>query len=212
MIGAVADNQNKWVAVLNRKVPTPQLMNALGHLALTMQSVCPDDTAKRVHRYDGADDTIYATLSHWPVIVLKADNGNHLRTLHQIATAAGIPCQAFVSTMLAGSAEAQLTQTETARHDTIEFMAVFLFGPNETLHRLTKKFSLFANVPANMAGSLAGMTDPDGAHFSGTGQEQKEIAIGIEQAERGEMIVFDEETAERIKAEASRRFGILRSR
>lgn len=28
------DNQHKWVAVLNKKVPLPQQLNALGHLAI----------------------------------------------------------------------------------------------------------------------------------------------------------------------------------
>lgn len=84
-----------------------------------------------------------STISHWPVIVLQAKNTNQLRTLRSAAISAGVPCQAFTETMIGRSAEDQIQKTKTTDEKSIEYIAVFLFGKNEDIQGLTKKFSLF---------------------------------------------------------------------
>ncbi len=137
------DNGHKWVVVLNRKVPTPQLINAVGHLALSMVRHSCQEEANYFHRYEGMDGTLRAELSHWPFVVLQAKNGNQLRTLREAALAAGLPCQDFTSAMLGNSASDQLARTNTTHEEDLEYFAVLLFGSAERLDPLTRKFSLF---------------------------------------------------------------------
>lgn len=155
-----SDNQFKFVAVLNRKVPLPQLLNALGHLAVAMQAVSKDAVADRVHDYLGADNTSYAKISHWPFIVLQANNGNQLRTLRSAALAAGMPCQSFVDAMLGSSADDQIQKTKATADDAMEYMAVLLFGQSDALRDLTRKFSLFNQPATNTYGSEFHTLDP----------------------------------------------------
>lgn len=137
-----ADNEYKWVAVLNRTIPLPQLLNAISHLALGVGSGCPEP-ADHLHEYEDSNGQPMALISHWPVIVLEAKNSNQLRTLRSSAAAAGLKCQAFANTMIGDSAEDQLQKTKATDEKNVDYYAVLLFGKSDLLHGLTKKFSLF---------------------------------------------------------------------
>lgn len=137
------DNEYKWVAVLNRTVTLPQLLNAMGHLALGMPRQCQEETAGLFHSYEDSDRRLMSTISHWPVIVLQAKNSNQLRSLRSAAVAACLTCQAFADTMIGRSAEDQMQKTKTTDEKNIEYFAVFLFGKNDDVQGLTKKFSVF---------------------------------------------------------------------
>jgi len=139
-----SDNQHKWVAIVNPKVPFARLINAIVHLALGQQAHRTHDSANFFHGYEGNDGRLVSTISHWPVIVLKADNGNQLRKLRTAALAAEIPCQAFLDTMLGSSAEDQMLRTKSTDDANAEYFAVLLFGSADQLQPLTKKFSLFS--------------------------------------------------------------------
>ncbi|MDM4018199.1 DUF2000 domain-containing protein [Roseiconus lacunae] len=141
-----ADNEAKWVVVLNRKVSVPKLLNALGHLALTMPQTCDDPTTEVIHDYHDSNGDLMSRISNWPVIVLKAKNGNQLRSLRKAAGEQRVSCQAFADSMLAESAEAQITQTLSTPEADVEYFAVMLFGDSEKLNALTKKFSLFTEA------------------------------------------------------------------
>jgi hypothetical protein len=145
-----SDNEKKFVIVLNRKIALPQLLNAMGHLAVGMQALALDDDARRFHRYDGADGSRYAEISHWPVIVLQANNGNQLRTLRAGAIAADVPCQAFITAMLGASADDQIQKTKSTEDDKADYVAVMLYGAAEMLQGLTRKFSLFSQTIGNV--------------------------------------------------------------
>ena len=155
-----ADNQFKWVAVLNRKAPLPTLLNALGHLAVGMQALPLSEEAKQFHNYGGADGNPFAAISHWPVIVLQGNNSNQLRTLRSAAAASGLACQTFVDTMLGSSAADQIEKTKTTDDEKIEYIAVMLFGPAEALQALTRKFSLFSPPAADTYGRGFHTLDP----------------------------------------------------
>lgn len=155
-----ADNQYKWVAVCNRKVQLPQLLNSVAHLALGMRAHCNDDVTGFFHNYEDSDAKLMSAISHWPIIVLQANNGNQLRTLRAAALAAGIPCQAFADTMLGQSAEDQLRRTKATGEDNLEYFAVLLFGKTEELQVLVKKFSLFAQPATDTYGRAFHSLDP----------------------------------------------------
>jgi hypothetical protein len=139
--------------------------------------------------------------------------------------------------MLGSSAEDQLAQTKATRPQAMQFLAVLLFGSSEVLNPLTKRFSLFTETSAEsvdprapqrvdpgVAGELGGgpcaialNATPQGVCLltdfeCGRAELHNEIMIGLDQADRGELIPFDEPLLERIKAMARARFAALRGR
>jgi len=138
-----ADNQFKFVAVLNKKTPLPQLMNALGHMAAGLTSLYPDAQPLRFYCYTDADGGKHPAISHHPWVILEAKNGNQIRTLRQQAIEAGLVYNDFTGSMLGVSAEDQLQKTEATRETDLDYFGIVLFGTAEVLNALTRKFSLF---------------------------------------------------------------------
>jgi len=137
-----SDNVYKFVAVLNRRVKLPQLMNALGHMSAGLISQCqPADV--QFLQYKDADGSTHPAISRYPFIILSAKNGNQIRTLRESAMRLAIPFTDFVNTMLGSSAEQQLDQTLRTKESELEYFGICIFGPAETLNDLTRKFSLF---------------------------------------------------------------------
>ena len=137
-----SDNDYKFVAVLNRKIPLPQLMNALGHISAGLISQCKMDDLEFLC-YQDADGSAHPAISRYPFIVLSAKNGNQIRTLRQSAMRLAIPFNDFVNTMLGSSAVQQMEQTQRTKESDLEYFGICLFGRAEIVNDLTHRFSLF---------------------------------------------------------------------
>ena len=141
------DNQNKFVAVLNRKHPTPVLMNALGHITAGLVVNVPDSNeAFRFLDYRNTAAGMQAKISHYPYIVLSGDNSNQIRTTLCKAVDQGVQNNVFVSSMLGYSAEEQMSKTREAKAEELEYIALVLFGNAAQIDSLTKRFSLYKNA------------------------------------------------------------------
>jgi len=138
-----ADNHFKFVAVLNKKVELPKLLNALGHISAGLTSLVKNIEDMAFLEYLDGDNTLHPAISTYPFIVLSADNGNKIRTLRQMAIQGGILYNDFTDSMLSSSAESQLQQTKDSKEVDLEYYAIVLFGEAEKLTLLTKRFSLF---------------------------------------------------------------------
>jgi hypothetical protein len=139
-----ADNQYKFVAVLNPKTEIAQLMNALGHLTAGLIAKANNLEEMRFLKYEfQADWATPSTISLYPFIILKAKNNNQLKTLHQAANEAGILHNAFTESMLASSAVEQVENTKNIQTDDLIYLGIVLFGQSEKLEALTRKFSIF---------------------------------------------------------------------
>jgi len=140
------DNHRKFVVLMNQKQPLGRLINAVTHIALGL-SATPATSPEQMDflPYQNREHDLNASVSRFPVIVLKAKNGNQLRTVRQAAQAAGIPCNVFVHTMLGTSAEDQLQKTKNAHEMELDYLALILFGASADLDPFTRKFSLFGD-------------------------------------------------------------------
>lgn len=97
-----ANNESKFVAVLNSKIETPKLMNALGHIAAGLVAKTDNtDEMKFLQYHFQADWSLPTSLSFYPFIILKARNSNQLKTLHQAANDKRILHNVFTDSMLA---------------------------------------------------------------------------------------------------------------
>lgn len=137
-----ADNQQKYVCVLNGKQPIHTLMNALGHVTLGLAGeLTPDERA--LLDYPNEACGFQARISTFPFIILKAKNSNQLARLKEELSAAELSFNVFSNTMIGASADEQVSNTAAASPDNIDYWAVCAFGAADKLDPLTKRFSLF---------------------------------------------------------------------
>ena len=138
------ENSKRFIAVLNKKIEIGKLMNALGHMAAGLAGGATNVADMCFLPYEDKDGGKHPTISHFPFIVLKADNGNQIRTVRNEAIKRGVQFTDFTSTMTIGTSEEQVGNTKNTAEADLEYYGICLFGETEVLREFTKKFSLFA--------------------------------------------------------------------
>lgn len=137
------DLTHKFVAVLNKKIPVGNLMNALGHMAAGLGGSYPNKEEMRFDEYFDKDGGEHSSISDNPFIILSADNSNQIRTLRNELMKIGIHFTDFTSTMTVGTYKEQQERTKNTPELELEYWGICMFGPKEVLNNLTKKFSLW---------------------------------------------------------------------
>ncbi len=129
-------------AVISKKVEVGHAVNVLGHLSVSLANQLSDGNAVYTDYHD-LDGNVHPNISHYPLIVLRADNSNKIRKLRQEALDKSIPFSDFTHTMIEGGSEVQQQATQNTAEANLEYLGICLFGETETLRELTKKFSLY---------------------------------------------------------------------
>ncbi|MDA0382914.1 DUF2000 domain-containing protein [Vibrio owensii] len=136
------ENQKRFVAVISKKVEVGRAVNVLGHLSVSLANQLSDGDAIYIDYHD-LDGNVHPNISHYPFIVLRADNSNKIRKLRQEALDKGILFSDFTHTMVEGGSEVQQQTTKNTLEAELEYLGICLFGETENLRELTKKFSLY---------------------------------------------------------------------
>lgn len=136
---------HKFVAVLNRKIESGKVMNALAHMSLGLVAGASSEEIKEMRfiEYRDGDGTSHPYLSKNSYVILRADNSNQLRTLRQHALEAGVNVIDFTDTMQEGTYEEQLKRTKMMPETELEYYGVCLFGKIAEVGELTRKFQLW---------------------------------------------------------------------
>lgn len=137
------DLANKFVAVLNKKIPVGSLMNALAHMSAGLSAGYPDIPSMRFDSYFDQNGGEHKSISDHPFIILQADNSNQLRTLRNYLKSANIHFVDFTDTMTVGTYAEQKERTKNTLEAELEYYGICTFGDKITLSQLTKKFSLW---------------------------------------------------------------------
>lgn len=137
------ENSRRFVAVLNKKVEPGRLMNALGHMTAGLAGGHAGQIDFCLLQYQDKDGGTHPNISHFPFIVLRADNSNQLRTLRNECISRHIPFTDFTTTMTVGTSQEQLDATLAAAEAELEYFGVVMFGATDELREITKRFSLF---------------------------------------------------------------------
>ncbi len=137
------ENSKRFIAVLNKKIETGKLMNALGHMTVGLVSGYLSKKDVCLLEYKDKEKNLQALLSHFPFIVLKADNSNKIRKVREESISRNIPHITFTSSMTIGTSEEQINETAATSETDLEYYGILLFGDTEELRELTGKFSLF---------------------------------------------------------------------
>ncbi len=137
------ENSYRFTVVLNRKIETGRLFNALGHMTAGLAGGSAKADDLYLLQYQDSDGGAHPNISHFPFIVLQAENSNKIRTLRQEAIAQEIPYTDFTSTMTIGTSAEQQAVTRSTPEAELEYYGICLFGPTDQIKALTRKFSLF---------------------------------------------------------------------
>lgn len=137
------EKSKRFVAVLNKKVETGRLMNALGHMTAGLVGGVDDPAVMCFLEYKDKDGGVHPNISHFPFIVLKADNSNQIRNIRKEAQSRNIPFTDFTSTMTVGTSEEQQNNTKETKEEELDFWGICMFGSTDELREFTGKFSLF---------------------------------------------------------------------
>lgn len=143
MAGLPDENSKKFVAILNKKIGTGKLMNALGHMAAGLAGGSGMQNEMFFLEYKDKDNGRHPNISHFPFIVLQSDNSNKIRNARNEALKRKIPFTDFTSTMTVGTSEKQIQATKETPESGLEYYGICLFGTTSELKEFTGKFSLF---------------------------------------------------------------------
>lgn len=132
---------NKLVAVMNEKIESGIIMNALAHLCIGFGAEIGQESL-RLTNYIDADGSSHPNISEMPFMILKA-NSNKIRNLRQAALAAGIKFVDFTHTMTIGTYLEQIERTKQTKEDELIYYGIVLFGEWDKVSELTRKFSLW---------------------------------------------------------------------
>ncbi len=132
---------NKLVAVMNEKIESGIIMNALAHMCIGFGSEIGTSPLRLTDYIDG-DGGSHPSISEMPFMILKA-NSNKIRATRQSAKEAGIQFVDFTSTMTIGSFVEQLERTKGTKEADLIYYGIVLFGDWDKVSEMTRKFSLW---------------------------------------------------------------------
>lgn len=135
---------HQFVCVVNKKIPAPQLMNAVGHMVAGLVNQYRRDTSTlRFRDFVDKDKTIHPSTSENGFIVLRSENSNQVRTLRSKLIEEGVPYTDFTQTMVPGTYVDQQNEFDKTPEQDLEYFGVCFFAEKEKSKELTKKFSLY---------------------------------------------------------------------
>jgi len=137
------ENKFRFVAILNKKIEPGKLMNALGHMTAGLAGGYGKGQEMCFLEYKDKNNGIHPYISHFPFIVLSADNSNQIRTVRSEAISRNIIFTDFTSTMTIGTSLEQVNNTAAIEEVNLEYYGICMFGQTDILREITKKFSLF---------------------------------------------------------------------
>lgn len=133
----------KMVALINKNLEPGVALNAIGHIALGLGArLAATQQACHFLDFSDADGGKHPSVSGLPLIVLRGTSGN-IRSLRFEVTSRGMLCVDFVNTMTGGSWEEELSRTKETSEADLDYYGILIYGPNEELSPLTRKFSLY---------------------------------------------------------------------
>lgn len=103
-----------------------------------------DHEPLRFQAYVDKDGGEHPSISDNPFIVLKADNGNKIRTLRNSLFERGVKFTDFTDTMIEGTYADQHNRTSDTPEAELDYWGICFFMNGDESRELTKKFSLYS--------------------------------------------------------------------
>lgn len=137
---------DQFICVINKKISAGRALNALGHMTAGLTALHKDHSAMRFQTYVDKDGTEHPSISDNGFIVLRADNGNKIRTLRNMLNEKDILFTDFTDTMIEGTYAEQHDRTLATPEIDLEYHGICFFMNATDSRELTKKFSLYSQM------------------------------------------------------------------
>ncbi|MFZ2189496.1 MAG: DUF2000 domain-containing protein [Candidatus Magasanikiibacteriota bacterium] len=137
------EKSKRFIAILNKKIDIGKLMNALGHMTAGLAGGNGKAEEMCFLQYQDKDGGSHPNISHFPFIILKADNSNKIRSVRNECITRGVLFSDFSSTMTIGTSAEQQNNTHETPEAELEYYGIVMFGATDELKEFTGKFSLF---------------------------------------------------------------------
>lgn len=136
---------HKFVAVLNKKAEIGKVVNALAHMSVGLGASASEEEKELMGFVDyiDKDGNHHDNLSKNSFVILRADNGNQIRTARKAALEKGIRVVDFTSTMQEGTYIDQINRTKEVSEAELEYYGICMFGSIVEISELTRKFQLW---------------------------------------------------------------------
>lgn len=136
------DFTKRMVIVVREDLPSWQAMNAVSHIAAYLGNKMQEsfDTGDSFLTKEG---TANPRNSQYAIIILKAE-ARDMPSFVETVRASGLSYLGFIREMIETTDDSEIEKILAGKSDSdIEYLGVGLFGPNETLKTMTRKFSLW---------------------------------------------------------------------
>lgn len=136
------DNNFKTIALINKNIELPKVLNALWHCSLGLTNKTQQWDYIFQH-YQSKEWFDLWSISQFPYIVLKSPNSSQIKTTLIKLIDQNIPYCSFTGSMIWLSSEQQQATTQDLWLNEQEFYCITCFWSSEILHTIFKKFSLY---------------------------------------------------------------------
>lgn len=136
------DFSRRFAVVIRGDLPSWQAMNALAHISAYLGNRLREgfDTGEHFETKDGLK---HPRNTQYPIVVLRAA-ANDLQNFATGVRASGLPYLGFIREMIETPDDLYIANALAGKLDSaVEYLGIGVFGPNDVVKPLTKKFALW---------------------------------------------------------------------
>ena len=143
-MNAEQDFTRRMIIVVRKDIEPWQVTNAVGHIAAYLGNKMPGSFDTGSH-FVTKDSVQYPRNSQYPIITKLAKSSEQLHNLFTKVCATNLLHIAFIREMIDHTDDAHLQESLKEKESTqVEYLGVGMFGDDEEVDKLTKKFSLYS--------------------------------------------------------------------
>ncbi|MCA9385208.1 lysine--tRNA ligase [Candidatus Dojkabacteria bacterium] len=135
------DFSQKFVIVVNKELEAWQHANTIGHISAYLGNTL-SETFATGDSFATKDGKTHPRNSQFPIVVLGAKPGQMSNLMEKVRES-GLHYHGFIREMIETTDDAEITKILSQKSDSeIEYLGIGIFGKNDDVDGLTKKFSL----------------------------------------------------------------------
>lgn len=140
-VGLNQDFSNKIVIVVNRELEKWQIGNTIGHISAYLGNKIKNFATGE--NFITKDEKNHPRNTQYPIIILEAKPGQMPNFIQKVRDS-GMLYHGFIKEMILTTNDEEIINILMNKKDEeIEYLGIGVFGPNEEIDALTKKFSLY---------------------------------------------------------------------
>lgn len=142
-MGVSQDFENRIILVIRSNLEGWQIANTIAHISAYIGNQLKERFGTGEF-FTTKDNVNHPRNSQYPIIVKRAKSNGQLHNLMQKIRMEGILYHSFIREMIIHTADADLQESLEKKNGTeVEYLGIGMFGPNDTVNVLTKKFGLW---------------------------------------------------------------------